>query len=550
MTKTGGRPSFFISSVLILAGYFVLFLIIIAVDASLAWQKTMDRIDEYLASGAEVLPLLLAEDFHDRAVEPGAIGYEEELENRRRFNRYNKAMAFTWVYTLVRYRGDYYFSAPTVTAEEARQRHSWYFYLYDDLPEAFEQAYVEDRTVFLSYKDHWGEFRSVAKPFTSPGGERYLACIDLNLSEVVAERRRKVLQSLIIFIVMYLLTIPLILRFFIDREKIEHINRELQLHREELSTLVDQKTRDITNLNRQLVEKERFLHSTMLEGDMDVITLEVGEGAPELQSQGHLLKLLGYQEQSTDILPELLHPEDRKSLTEAVRRLRQGELSTIHSDFRFYSRQGEIVWINLLIKGFRLEEGKPDRLLIISQLVHEQKIREEALIDKAYRDSLTGLYNRNFYLTLIHRLNDSAPPSPYPLVLCFIDINGLKEVNDTLGHDEGDRLLIDFAGLLRRCLRKSDYICRIGGDEFILFCPGMSRPAFTQVLKRLQEEQSAYNSRKERGFVLSFAHGEVVLEASDVPYVPEDVIRTADKAMYRDKLRIKAALSSVIREEL
>ena len=87
-----------------------------------------------------------------------------------------------YLYTLVSKDGHFYFSAPTVTEEEAEERERWYFYPYADAPPMLEKALRTGLVQYSSYSDQWGTFRSVAVPEVSPGGVPYLACADMDIS--------------------------------------------------------------------------------------------------------------------------------------------------------------------------------------------------------------------------------------------------------------------------------------------------------------------------------------------------------------------------------
>ena len=130
----------------------------------------MAQIDHDLLQAARSLKYLLAPDFHDRALAPDSIGRDEELRNRKRVTEFGGESGFKWVQTIVEKDGRFYFSAPSVSEEEARERESWYFYPYEDVPAEFVQGFEANQTVYLEFTDQWGTYRSVAVPETSPGG--------------------------------------------------------------------------------------------------------------------------------------------------------------------------------------------------------------------------------------------------------------------------------------------------------------------------------------------------------------------------------------------
>ena len=146
-----------------LAGFFVLY--IIAVIGYSAWSNHETKkiiysgIDNRLLTAANGIKYMLAPDFHDRAKNARSISFQEELRNRRALSDYSMETSFAYVYTLVEKDGEFFFSAPTVTEEEAREKKSWYFHPYKDIPSEFIKAYNEKKTVYVTYSDQWGKFR-------------------------------------------------------------------------------------------------------------------------------------------------------------------------------------------------------------------------------------------------------------------------------------------------------------------------------------------------------------------------------------------------------
>ncbi len=116
--------------------------------------------------------------------------------------------------------------------------------------------------------------------------------------------------------------------------------------------------------------------------------------------------------------------------------------------------------------------------------VVELKASNEAFRDKAYRDPLTGLFNREYFLESLVQDVSVARRYGQTLALLFIDLDRFKEVNDTLGHQAGDRLLLRVAGLLRATVRESDSICRYAGDEFVVLLRELSDPTDAMAVAR------------------------------------------------------------------
>ena len=171
-----------------IGGSVLFFLLVSATYIGYSWKyeegRAMRSIDARLLLATKTLPLLLAPDFHDRALSADSISFEEEMLNRGRVNAFVEAAGILYAQTLVRHEDGFYFSSPTVKEDEASERESWYFYPYEDIPEEFRRAYETGETVFLSYSDRWGTFRSVCSPALSPEGRTYLVLADFDIASM------------------------------------------------------------------------------------------------------------------------------------------------------------------------------------------------------------------------------------------------------------------------------------------------------------------------------------------------------------------------------
>lgn len=149
-------------------------------------------------------------------------------------------------------------------------------------------------------------------------------------------------------------------------------------------------------------------------------------------------------------------------------------------------------------------------------------------------DELTGLNNRRGFFTLAQQQMKLARRHKRGMVLLFIDLDHLKWINDTFGHLEGDRALIETAQILRATFRESDIIARIGGDEFVVLALETSG-ANAEVLKsRLEQNLAAHNARRNRRYELSFSVGVAHYDPKH-PCSIEELIAQADQHMYTRK---------------
>lgn len=217
------------------------------------------EIDDKLLTAAKGIKYMLATDFHDRALNKNSISFEEEIKNRTAINGFVRETEFTWMYTLVEKEGNFFFSAPTVTDQEAKDQKSWYFYPYKDIPEDFIKAYNEKKPYFVSYTDQWGSYRSVAIPEVSAGGRVYLSCADYEITYLNAILKDNLIKSILSALYFMFFSLPFILvfrSFFRSYSvKLKEINDELIIHKGDLETLIEKRTSELTAAYEKLQEE-------------------------------------------------------------------------------------------------------------------------------------------------------------------------------------------------------------------------------------------------------------------------------------------------------
>lgn len=191
-------------------------------------------------------------------------------------------------------------------------------------------------------------------------------------------------------------------------------------------------------------------------------------------------------------------------------------------------------WLFFTAAPLQDEKGRTIGAIETLQDITSQKIQEEKIIHQAHFDSLTGLPNRFLAMDRLNLLIEEAKRSEKKLAVLFIDLDDFKKVNDTLGHDIGDELLIQAAEKLRATIRSSDTIGRLGGDEFIVIISNLDqaldiRPIAEKLLERFRDAFSVKN----RELLLTTSIGISIYP--DDGNQPNELLRNADSAMYFSK---------------
>ncbi len=222
----------------------------------------------------------------------------------------------------------------------------------------------------------------------------------------------------------------------------------------------------------------------------------------------------------------IVFPEDREFVQQSATRMLMGQKSTPY-EYRIVTKDGSIKWIletvaSIQYKGRRASLGNFMDIQALKQT--EDKLRFLSM-----HDPLTGLYNRMYFEEEMKRLQSSRC---YPIGLVVCDIDGLKLVNDTLGHDFGDRLLVAASDVMRKSFRESDVIARVGGDEFAILLPNAPPLAVENACLRITDTVNEYNTNQKVP-PLSMSSGSAV--SMVLPTNMMDLFREADNNMYREK---------------
>jgi len=199
-----------------------------------------------------------------------------------------------------------------------------------------------------------------------------------------------------------------------------------------------------------------------------------------------LCELMGYPAEVllTKTFQDLTHPDDLDTDLEYVNQMLAGEIDTYTMEKRYLDPTGEVVWVELKVSLVRDPNGQP--LHFVSQVVDigDRKREEDRLKLQSMSDELTGLPNRR---ALDHALAATLRHGRGTTTVLFCDLDNMKFVNDTIGHNAGDRLLQVTAARIRGAMRPEDTVARFGGDEFVVVVTNSEgSPSEASLARRIQ----------------------------------------------------------------
>ena len=250
-----------------------------------------------------------------------------------------------------------------------------------------------------------------------------------------------------------------------------------------------------------------------------------------------LCELVGYPEKDllNKTFQDITHPDDLDTDLGYVQRMLAGEIETYQMEKRYIHKEGHVVWILLSVSLVHDEEGVP--LYFVSQMqdITERKRLEDELRHHAFHDLLTDLPNRQLFVDRLgHTLQRIKRRRGQEVAILFMDLDNFKAVNDSLGHEVGDRLLVEVVERIKNSLRREDTLARFGGDEFTILIEGLESPEeAVRVAERIGKEFSEPFLLNSRELYVRVSIGIAIGDATTKD--PQNLMRDADTAMYRAK---------------
>ncbi|MYN41386.1 EAL domain-containing protein [Duganella sp. FT109W] len=202
-------------------------------------------------------------------------------------------------------------------------------------------------------------------------------------------------------------------------------------------------------------------------------------GLAQLSADGRWLRvnrklqdIVGYTEEELRGMhvADLVTPEDWQIDAPLLRALAHGELETSSREKRYLCKDGRRVWVKATVTAMQPDAGDAALVAVIED-ISQRKQFEEELMHLARHDALTGLANRTLLLDRVSQAIAQARRSGNQVAMLFLDLDRFKTINDSLGHDAGDRVVIEVGRRLKQAVRDADTVARFGGDEFVVLLP-------------------------------------------------------------------------------
>ncbi|SKA98029.1 PAS domain S-box-containing protein/diguanylate cyclase (GGDEF) domain-containing protein [Caloramator quimbayensis] len=360
----------------------------------------------------------------------------------------------------------------------------------------------------------------------------------------------------IIFLSVICVTVIIFFYFFISKNiirPIENISEDLreialdrydkgldvQYENEELSKLSEDINRMLSKIykyNKDISESEKKLNMVLegsnsgyFEYDIEYDILNVSD---------KVFEILGYKKDefesvSIDEWKKRIHPEDYNHIYGSFKRMIMGYTYDNHLEYRFQTKNNEYKWVYTQGKIVEyLDNNSPKKMLGIIMDIEDKKHMEKEIKYLTYYDKLTGLFNRGYYDYLAEQIISHGR---YPISVIICDINGLKLINDSLGHEAGDKFIKETAKIIKSSCPEEAVICRWGGDEFIVLlenCDEKEVDKISQNIKNDIEQNVKYDN------TLSIGYATLSSAIEDINILT----RQAEKALYKNKLLNKKSI--------
>lgn len=324
----------------------------------------------------------------------------------------------------------------------------------------------------------------------------------------------------------------------------DRAEEELKKHQEDLEKLIEGRTQEIMQAREKIEQEmhdkmqvENSLKETeakyrsLVESTEDSIYLLDRNYHYLFMNKKHLMRMGLLPEQFLGHLYHEYHSSEETSqfLIPAGQVFETGE----SRQSEYMSKRDGRYFIQTL-SPVKDRDGSIIAITVISKDITDRKRMEEDLRSLSLTDELTGLYNRRGFLALADQYLKIVNRMKNTISILYADLDELKTINDTLGHKEGDRAIIEAARILKDTFRESDVAARIGGDEFVVMPAAISNASLETVLERLRNNIEQANAQAGRTYQLSISYG-VAFYDPEQPCTIGELLNRGDRMMYENK---------------
>jgi diguanylate cyclase (GGDEF)-like protein/PAS domain S-box-containing protein len=287
--------------------------------------------------------------------------------------------------------------------------------------------------------------------------------------------------------------------------------------------------REVTRAEQEVLAQAIFVKSAVGIGIFD-------EHGRMVQVNQALADMLGYRldEMHGMSVPEMTHPSDPPEMWQRYEQMARGELDHLRMEKAYYRKDGAVVWTDLTVSQLRDDQGRPQFNVALIDDVTDRHHLQERLRHQATHDPLTRLPNRTLFTDRLAEVVAAASTGDR-IGVCYLDLDGFKRINDTLGHDIGDRLLSMVAERLGECAAERGHLAaRMGGDEFVILVEHSAGPdqlaELAEAALRTLDTPVAVGRHRLR---VTASIGVVERPATGAD--PAEILKAADVTLYRAK---------------
>ncbi|MFO7667541.1 MAG: diguanylate cyclase, partial [Desulfobacterales bacterium] len=254
------------------------------------------------------------------------------------------------------------------------------------------------------------------------------------------------------------------------------------------------------------------------------------------------LRITGYEEKELigTHYPALISPEMCEETLKFFGRQFVKMIPNTYFEYPIIAKDSHEIWLGQNTQ-LLVEDGRVVGFQAVARDITERKRMEAEILALSITDQLTGLHNRRGFLSLAGHQLKLSDRNKNGMLLFFADLDLLKQINDTLGHEEGDKALIEAANVLKETFRTSDIIARLGGDEFAVLAIDIKVKTPEVFTARLHQLIDIWNNQENRKYKLSISMGCAYYDPEN-PCSIDDLIARADKLMYEQKQKKKGLL--------